>query len=117
MKKIKTPSPAEFPITFEQALRLAIGGRSVPDRFRIWRQWWKAELARVAKTTGVHADNTDMMLAKFRNEGVDSIWFHNFQAGIAAYRANTLSAIKRKAALARWHPSPQPKKSLRKRPK
>jgi hypothetical protein len=102
MKKSKLPSDAEYPITFAEALRLTVGGRSVPDRFRIWRGFWRSELSRVAKQTGVYTDNTDAMLAHFRHNGVDASWFGCFRAGIPAYRAELGVEQRRKAIRARW---------------
>ncbi len=100
--KPKPPSPAEFPITFDTALRLAVGGRSVPDRFHTWRLWWKSELAQVARRTGVVTDNTVEMIAYFRHNGVDRCWLGSFCAGIAAYKAERGSEQRRQAAVARW---------------
>jgi hypothetical protein len=100
--KNKLPSADECPVTFEIALRLAVGGRSVPDRFHTWRMWWKSELARVARATGVHTDNTDKMVAYFRHNGVDASWLGSFCAGIAAYKAEQGIEQRRQAAVTRW---------------
>jgi hypothetical protein len=101
--KNRIPTPEEFPISFEQALRIAVGGRSVPDRFRIFRRWWKSELARIAKATGNNSrDNTDEVIVYFRANGVDESWFHNFRVGIAEYRAAQKTEQMRQTALARW---------------
>ena len=102
MKKPKNPSPAEFPLTFDHALRLAVGGREVPERFRIFRAWWKSELVRVSKTSGVLRDNTDEVVMMFKRAGVDLAWFNSMRLGIEEYKAAQQIQQRRNAANSRW---------------
>ena len=101
----KAPKPEEFPITFERALRLAVGGRDVPERFRIFRAWWKASLLEMSKRTGSPIqDNTDEVVAMFRR-GVDSSWLNNMCAGIKEFKKAQVVEQCRTAANARWSKS------------
>src|SRR5882724_12983568 len=102
MKK-KLPSPDEFPITFEHVLRLAVGGRDVPERFRIFRAWWRSQLVRMSHISGVVVDNTDEAVKYFRDVGVDSGWFNHKRIGICDYKEAQKSASRREAAMARWN--------------
>lgn len=99
---MKTPRPDEFPITIERALRLAVGGRDEPERFRVFRAWWKTELARVSKITGVITDNTDEMVRYFKQNGVDRSWLNSFCAGIAQFKAAQRSERMSNLAKTRW---------------
>jgi len=99
---MKTPSEHEFPITFDHALRLAVGGRDVPERFRVFRAWWKSELGRIAKFTGVLRDNTDETIFYFRQNGVDCPWFTTFCKGIADYKIAKRKERMSNLAKTRW---------------
>lgn len=106
------PSEHEFPITFEHALRLAVGGREVPERFRIFRSWWKSELARIAKFTGVVTDNVDSAILYFRQNGVDQCWFQNFCNGISKFKDSQKKERMSNLAKTRWQKNSAKKSSL-----
>src|SRR6266446_757060 len=42
----------DFPLTFKEALRLTVGGRDEPTRHRIFREWWRGQLHRMAFMSG-----------------------------------------------------------------
>ncbi len=115
-RKPRIPGPDEFPISFEHALRLAAGGREVGERFRLFRKWWRSELARVARATGREApDNTDDMFLHFRNHGVDYGWFGCMRVGIPEVRKAEAVQQRRDAANARWHPRSKTKQAANRR--
>ena len=102
-KQTAIPSAGDFPITLDRALRLAVGGRSVPDRFHIFRMWWKLELERMAKIRGTASpDNTDEVVKLFREQGIDSAWLNTIRQGVKDYKASQHSERGRSGAKARW---------------
>jgi len=74
----------------------------VPERFRVFRAWWRAELLQVSKRTGVYTNNTDEVVLYFRKNGVDQQWLNSFCLGLKAYRAEQHIEQRRNAANARW---------------
>jgi hypothetical protein len=99
----------EFPIAFKKALRLTVGGEEVPRRLRIFKEWWRSELLRVATSTGGRlVDNTDEMVSFFQTHGVERDWFNNFTIGIEEYKKVKRTERFRNLANRRWNKKVSP---------
>ena len=107
------PRPGPFPIPFEEALRLAVGGRHRPDRYSVFRQFWRSELLRMAAATGLGppVDNTDRVIARFKASGVTRLEFESLRSGVSEWRKAHAQAQRSAAARTRWS-KPKPRKPI-----
>lgn len=97
------PKAEEFPLSFKLTLRLAYGGRSVPDRVRAFRAWWRSELERMAKINGTPAvDNAAEVIGMFKKDGVDAGMFNMIRIGLTEWKQARYVDQKRQAALSMW---------------
>jgi len=81
----------------------------------VFRAWWKSELVRVSRMSGVLIDNTDQVVLMFHKVGVDAAWFHSMCAGIAGYKAAQQIQQRRNAAKARWSQKKRPQRPKKRR--
>lgn len=105
--------------SFDKVLKAAIGGRSVSDRYALFRKFWRDELNRMARTSGSPPppDNTDAIVTMFKRDGVDPHFCSLIMNRLPEWRKESRAAANAANAKARWDtpkaaPTTKPKKVL-----
>jgi len=97
------PEPPEFLMNFPECLRRIIGGRSAPERMRIFRRYWDDHFTDfVQDPVRPLKPCTDAVVAQFMKNGVDEAWFDAFSKGIPEWRRQNRIQQRRQAAKTRW---------------